>query len=416
MLRAPRRRTGGADAGVVGTARVLHGGVPTARLRPGDVAVVDVRGLDGRTAAALAARRPAAVLNASPSCSRTWPNPGPRVLLEAGVPLVDDLGPDLLAVVVDGVRVRVHDGRVELAGRRRGGTALSGTAHDEASLEAAAEHGRAGTLASLEAFAASTAHLLTAQGDLLLDGAGVPHLPVDLAGRPVVVVTRGYGWAEDLRLLRRFLHERRPVLVGVEDGADALLARGMRPHLVVTAGWGASETALLCGAHVVVHTPAADDLEGDGEPDATGAPDDGRSRAAEVWSRSRAAGVRASAFASGLSGEDTALVLAHAHGALPVVTVGSHTTLGEFLDRDRAGMASSFLTRLRTAPVVVDAPAAAALHQPRVSWAMAVTLLLAAVLVLGCALAATPWGQDQLAALSGLAGAPLGADRSGAGP
>ena len=61
------------------------------------------------------------------------------------------------------------------------------------------------------------------------------------------------------------------------------------------------------------------------------------------------------------------MLLADEHGAELVVAVGSHATLTEFLDRGRAGMASTFLTRLRLGAKLVDANSVPRLYRNRIS-------------------------------------------------
>lgn len=376
-----RRRPREPLEGVVGTTRVDRRSTTLVRrLRPGDVAVVDILDLDVVTANALLARRPVAVLNASASTSGRYPNLGPQVLVDAGVVLVDSLGPDLLNDVVDGRTAQVVAGDVFLldngARPEHGEPVASGTLQTAETVAESMEGARQGMAAQLDAFAASTSLFLSAERDLILEGVGVPELQVQMAGRPVLVVVRGYGWAADLRRLRRFVAERRPVLIGVDGGADALLEAGLRPDVVVADVEQVSDDALTSGAEIVAHTR--------------------RDGAEESSARLGRLGLSATSFGSGLTTEDTAILLAHSHGASTVVTVGSHATLEEFLDRGRAGMASSFLARLRVGTVLVDAGTVAELHRPRMSWWMVGVLLLAGVLAVLAAVAATPWGQEVL--------------------
>lgn len=424
-LLARRRRVHDENA-VVGPLRTAApGALPRGRTRPGDVLALDLPHLDLATADRLLRLRPAAVLLAGPAVSWRYPHRGPERLLDAGVVLVDRLGPRLLDAVRPGTTVQVLDGRV-LVGEGRDRwvethPVLQGLPQDHDSVAASLEESARGMVTRLEAFAEGTSAVLVAERDLLLEGAGVPEVPVELAGRTVVVCVRGYGWAEDLRALRRFVADTRPVLVGVAGGADALLEHGLTPDLVVVesgshrpgdpgtdAWWDAQDefdgsdasgeaddggssrpdgpqrgsdpasavtrAAIACGAHVVVRCPP-------GEPVVHGGP----------GSESR--------FPSGLTTEDTAILLAHARGAATVVTVGSHATLEEFLDRGRAGSASSFLTRLRAGSTVVDAATVARLHRPRRSWAVWVLLVLALLTAALSITAATPWGQEQLVLL-----------------
>lgn len=371
------------EAGLVGTARVAEPGhLPQGRFRPGDVAVLDLPRLDSATADRLLARRPSAVLLAGPCVSDTHPHRGAETLLEAGVVLVDELGPDLLGAVKDGTTVRVEAGRVLVgAGRDRWvdtEVPLHGQEQHPAQVRAALRATVRAMTEHVEGFAEATAAVLAGEQQLLLEGTGVPEVPVRLAGRPAVVCTSGYGHEADLRRLRHFVRDRRPVLIGVDGGADALLRAGLRPDVVVTDGDGhdvAGPEVVSSGAHVVVHTRTGAGPDVVGDPGAT-------------------------RFPSRLTTEDTAILLAHGNGASTVVTVGSHATMSEFLDRGRTGAASSFLTRLRVGSGLVDASTAAQLHQPRRTRLLTVLLVLALLLAVAATVAATPWGQEQLATLA----------------
>ena len=69
--------------------------------------------------------------------------------------------------------------------------------------------------------------------------------------------------------------------------------------------------------------------------------------------------------AMGIS-EDVALLLAYEKGAELIVAVGTHFNLIEFLERNRAGMSSTFLTRLSVGEILVDAKGVSRLVSRRV--------------------------------------------------
>ncbi|QCB93837.1 putative cytokinetic ring protein SteA [Cellulomonas shaoxiangyii] len=375
-----RRRTTAPDTGeVVGPARVDRRTKSlTKRLRPGDVAVIDHLDLDRVSAEALVRCQPAAVLNAAPSTSGRYPNLGPEILVSAGIPLVDDLGADVMAVA-EGRTLRVVDGAVY------DGDALvaEGVAQTAASVAAAMEEARAGLSVQLESFAANTMDYLRRERDLLLDGVGVPDIDTRLEGRQVLIVVRGYHYKEDLVTLRSYIREYRPVLIGVDGGADAIIEAGWRPDLIVGDMDSVSDRSLQCGAEIVVHAYR-----------------DGR---APGLARVEQLGVPHVVFPATGTSEDVAMLLADDKGAELIVAVGTHATLVEFLDKGRSGMASTFLTRLRVGGKLVDAKGVSRLYQHRISNVQLTLLVLAGLLALGVALASTASGQT----LIGLLGARL---------
>jgi uncharacterized membrane-anchored protein len=350
--------------GITGVARVDRR-IPELlrRISPGDVVVLDQIDIDRHTADALVDAEVAAVVNASPSISGRFPNLGPEILVGAGVPLVDSVGPEVLRTVRDGSKLRVHEGVVYLGDRR----IASGNVQTAESVADQMIEAKAGMSAQLEAFSANTIEFLRRERTLILDGVGVPELHVSLRDRHVLVVAPGKGHAEDLKGLKKYIAEHRPVLVGVDAGADTLRAQGYQPDVVVGDPYGIQAETLKSGAEVVV--PA--------QPD-------GHAPGVE---RIQDLGIGAVTFPASGNPEDLALLLADTHHAALVVTVGFQATLREFLDHGRSGSnPSTFLTRLKLGTKLVDGKAVAALHRSRVSIGAVVFLVLAALAVVVAAL------------------------------
>jgi uncharacterized membrane-anchored protein len=373
LLPSPRRAEAVPEEGIVGRVRVDHRTKNlTKRLQSGEIAVIDHLDIDRVSAEALVACKPLAVLNAARSTSGRYPNLGPGILLDAGIPLVDDLGPDVMTLV-DGAQVQVVDGEVRLGPR----VLAHGTVQTHASDAAAMDEARAGLAVQMESFAANTMDYLRRERDLLLDGVGVPEVRTQLDGRQVLIVVRGYHYKEDLAMLRPYVREYRPVLIGVDGGADAILDAGLKPDMIVGDMDSVSDRALLCGAEIVVHAYR-----------------DGRAPGAE---RVRKLGIEPVVFAAAGTSEDVAMLLADDKGAELIVAVGTHATLIEFLDKGRAGMASTFLTRLRVGGKLIDAKGVSRLYRHRISSLQLTLLVLAGLAALAVALAATTFGQTLFA-------------------
>ena len=340
----------------------------TKRIQPGEIAIIDHVDIDRVSAEALVARRVGAVVNAAPSSTARYPNLGPEILLSAGIPLVDDCGSELMEIT-EGVRARLDDGVLYVEGE----AVAKGTVQTPASVETLMQTAREGLAEQLEAFAENTMDFLRRERDLLFDGVGVPDIRTDLDGRHVLLVVRGYHYKEDLQTLRSYIREYRPILIGVDGGADALLEAGYLPDLIVGDMDSVSDRALTCGAELVVHAYR-----------------DGRAPGLE---RVEALGRPAVIFPAAGTSEDVAMLLADDKGATLIVAVGTHATLVEFLDKGRAGMASTFLTRLRVGGKLVDAKGVSRLYRSRISTVQVVLLILAGLLALGVALWSTVAGQ-----------------------
>ncbi|GAB6897991.1 putative cytokinetic ring protein SteA [Kineosporia succinea] len=341
----------------------------TKRLKPGDVAVINHTDIDRVAADALVAAKPAAVVNAAASISGRYPNLGPQILLAAGVPLIDGVGEAVMTNLAEGTPIRI-DGNEIWAGDA---VVARGIKQDAATVSAAMDEARAGLNEQLEAFASNTMEYLKKERDLLLDGVGVPDVKLSFESRQVLIVVRGYHYKEDLATLRPYIREYRPILVGVDGGADAILEAGYNPDMIVGDMDSVSDRALTCGAEIVVHAYRDGNAPG--------------------LARVRELGVDPVVFPATGTSEDVAMLLADDKGASLIVAVGTHVTLVEFLDKGRAGMASTFLTRLRVGSKLVDAKGVSRLYRQRISnWQLAV-LAVAGLVALGVALASTEGGQ-----------------------
>jgi len=372
------RRTRSVEPGnVTGTARLDRRTKRLAgRLRPGDIAVIDHVDLDRVAADSLVAVGVSAVLNAKPSVSGRYPNLGPEVLVKAGIPLVDDLGEGIFQQVREGDTVRLDDNTVYVGGE----PVAHGVRQDLESVAKAMADAREGLSVQLEAFAANTMEYLKQERDLLLDGVGVPEIETHISGRHCLIVVRGYDYKADLDVLRPYIREFKPVLIGVDGGADALVEAGYTPDLIIGDMDSVTDDVLRCGAEVIVH-----------------AYPDGR---APGLARVEQLGLSAITFPAAATSEDLAMLLADEKGASLLVAVGTHATLVEFLDKGRGGMASTFLTRLKVGGKLVDAKGVSRLYRQSISGSSLLLLVLSAVAAMASAVAVSTVGKAYLAVVS----------------
>jgi uncharacterized membrane-anchored protein len=376
-LKFPRQRARDPETpGVRGLVRVdARTKNLTKRLRPGEIAVIDHQDIDKVSAEALLACKPAGVINAAPSISGRYPNLGPEILVDAGIPLIDNVGKDVMHDLHEGQLVRIDGDQIWVGDE----VVAKGQAFDDALVQSSMVEARAGLAVQLEAFAANTMEYLRRERDLLLDGVGVPDITTKIDGRHALIVVRGYHYKEDLRMLRSYIREYRPVLIGVDGGADALLEVGLKPDLIVGDMDSVSDATLRCGAEIVVHAYR-----------------DGNAPGLE---RVRRLGVEPVVFPATGTSEDVAMLLADDKGAELIVAVGSHATLVEFLDKGRSGMASTFLTRLRVGGKLIDAKGVSRLYRSRISNLALTLMLLVGLSALFAALWSTTGGRAFLQVL-----------------
>jgi uncharacterized membrane-anchored protein len=309
------------------------------RLGPSDIAIIDHADIDRVSAEGLLETGVEVVVNAAPSISGAYPNIGPLLLARGGIRLLDAVGPEVFD--------RVKDGQpVELAGTQLladGRVVAEGARLTVELIERSMEDAKAGMGERLDEFARNTIEFLEKEKGLLTEGVGLPAVRTAIDGRHVMVVVRGYDYKEDLNTLKSYVREVRPVLIGVDGGADAIIEAGFKPDIIIGDMDSVTDDALKSGAELLVHAYA-----------------DGR---APGMARLEELGLAGTPWPLAATSEDLALLLAYECGAEIIVAVGTHANLIEYLDKGRKGMASTFLVRLKVGPKLVDAKGVSKLYR-----------------------------------------------------
>jgi uncharacterized membrane-anchored protein len=345
----------------------------------GDIALIDHLDIDRVSAEELIAAETVAVLNCRPSSGGTYPNLGPQLLVEAGIVLVDLPDDALFDLVSDGdplvVRTAVGTGgRVGAEILRKGAVLAGGDVLDLERVCAETEARRREVGEALERFAHNTIEHMREERELLAGRIALPRFATDFRDRSTLLVVRGVEHQRDLRALKPFIRDKRPVIVAVDGGADALIEFGLKPDMIVGDMDSAGEQALRCGAELVVHS----------YPDGR-AP--GRHRLEEM-------GLAFKLVPAPGTSQDVAMLIAAEKGARLIVSVGSQFNLVEFLDRNRKGMSSTFLTRLRVGEILVDAKGVSRLYQPRPGLTPLLVVIAAGMLALIAVVGLTPALRD----------------------
>jgi uncharacterized membrane-anchored protein len=340
------------------------------RLKPSDVAIIDHENLDRVSAEDLIACGVKAVVNAARSSSDRYPNMGPLLLVQAGVLLVDAPGAPLFDKLKDGDAVVVRGAEV----RRDGELIATGAVQDPAALRALNDERRREIGEALEAFARNTVEHMLEERELLVGKLELPRFDTEFRDLPALVVVRGVDHKRDLRALRSYIRDVKPVIVAVDGGADALFEHGFRADMIVGDMDSVSDRTLRMGAELIIHA----------YPDGR-AP--GRDRVKDL-------GLPHKIVPAPGTSQDIAMLIAAEKGARLIVSVGSQYNLVEFLDKNRQGMSSTFLTRLRIGEILVDAKGVSRLYRPRPGLTPIVLLFVVGVIAFVAIVALTPGLRD----------------------
>lgn len=332
------------------------------RLDASNIAIVDHADMDRVSAESLVATGVEVVINAAQSISGAYPNVGPLILTRGGVTIIDNVGQSAFDNISEGDVITV-DGNTIL----KGSTVIAtGTRLSVASVEQAMEDAKANLGDRLDEFARNTIEYLEKEKSILMEETWVPAVRTALHGRHVLVVVRGYDFKEDIRTLRSYISEMKPVLIGVDGGADALIEEGYQPDIIIGDMDSVTDKALLSGAELIVHAYPDGRAPGMERLNELGV---GENNGAQAWPLAA-------------TSEDLALLLGWELGAALIVAVGTHANLVEYLDKGRKGMASSFLVRLKVGPKLVDAKGVSKLYRSTVSPMHVFPLVIAALFVI----------------------------------
>lgn len=339
------------------------------RFKRKEIVVLDMRDLDRVTAESLVHREAAAVINASASISGRYPNLGPQILANAGIILLDFVGPEIMHLVSDGDKLRIDGSKIY----RGDDLIATGAVLDAAYVRRLLEDAKAGVSTQLQNLAANAAEQLRREQALFLEGVGLPRLTTTVKGRPVVVVDRAYDFESDLKGLKRFIKQHEPVMIGAGRGSEAVLAAGHRLDVVIGEPLDISQRSMREAADVVLVGSTSQDSGLD---------------------KLEKADKEALRIKPAASPADLAMLIADANGASVVVSVGSHTSLVEFLDRSQTDMAGSFLTRMRMSGKLVDAKAINAISDRSSHWMSSLVVIGGGIVALGAAIATTSMGAE----------------------
>lgn len=328
------------------------------RIKTNEIAFIDHQDLDEVAAQALISAGAKAVINASPSISGKYPNLGPLALANAGIPLLDGVGKEAMSLLQDGEEIFIKSDQL-FRGQKK---LASGQLLNKIIILNKMEQANKNYHLELERFVRNTISFALKEVDVILRGLRAPPLGVDLRGKHVLVVVRGQGYRKDLQAIRTYIREKHPVLVGVDGGADALLDFGYRPDLIVGDMDSVSDRALLSGAQLIVHAYPSGEAPG--------------------AKRLTNLGLKATLLPAPGTSEDVALLLAYEKGAELIVAVGTHSSVIDFLEKGRDGMASTVLARMKIGSILVDARGVSKLYEPRLKPRYLLEIFLASLIPL----------------------------------
>lgn len=329
------------------------------RLNPGEIAIIDHRDIDEVAAESLVEKKVLAVINADKSISGRYPNMGPSILCEAGIPIIDDVGKDIFVLLKENDKITIIDNEIY----KDGVFIKSGKLLTKDVINYKLQESRENIGVELDKFIENTLEYAKKEKYFILGGVELPNIKTRFKNRHALVVVRGKDYKEDLFTIKQYINDVKPILIGVDGGADALLEFGLIPDIVIGDMDSVSDEALKKAREIVVH-----------------AYPDGRAPGLE---RVTALGLKAEIFKAPGTSEDIAMLLAFEKGADLIVAVGTHSSMIDFLEKGRKGMSSTFLVRLKVGEKLIDAKGVNKLYRETFKISYIFSIILAALIPLG---------------------------------
>jgi len=326
------------------------------KLQPNEIAVISHEDIDELAARALVEAKIKAVINTSASISGRYPHRGPEVFIQSGIPVLDQVGADFFDRIKNGKEIEIHGQEIFQENRIIGkGERLNKESFAQKIKEAEKNYD-----IQLGKFIQNTMEYAAKELDIVGKELAIPELKVDFKKRHTLIVVRGKNYKDDLSVIRSYIEEIKPVLIGVDGGADALKSFGYCPDLIIGDMDSISDETLKCGAELIVH-----------------AYPDGRAPGME---RISSLGLTAAVLPAPGTSEDVAMLLAYQMGTELIVAVGTHSNVIDFLEKGRQGMASTFLVRLKVGSILVDAKGVSKLYRQKLKFRYLAELVIAALI------------------------------------
>ncbi|MDK2984686.1 MAG: hypothetical protein PWQ96_328 [Clostridia bacterium] len=326
------------------------------RLQPGEIALIDHKDIDEVAARSLVEKKIKAVLNTQPSISGKYPNLGPSILLQSGITLIDHVSSEIWEEVKDGQEIIIKGNNI-FKGKNK---IASGQKLTLEIVKLKMEESNLNFQRQLEDFAENTLHYAKKELDIILKKLHLPPLKTHIKNKQCLIVVRGQNYKKDLQAIKPYIYEKRPVIIGVDGGADAVLEEGITPDIILGDMDSVSDKALNCGAEIVVH-----------------AYPDGSSPGLK---RIQSLGLKAWILPAHGTSEDVAMLLAYEKDASLIVAVGTHSNVIDFLEKGRKGMASTFLVRLKVGNKLVDARGVSQLYKQQLKFKYVAEIVIAALI------------------------------------
>lgn len=170
--------------------------------------------------------------------------------------------------------------------------------------------------------------------DKILFETSYPNINIKIKGRDVLIVVRGSFCESDLMALKSYIEFYKPVIIGVDGGADLLINNGYVPDILIGDMDSVSDLGIYRSKEIILHAykngycPCKDRVD--------------------------KMNVKYKILSMLGTSEDIAMLMAYDMGAEQIVLLGGHKCMYDFMEKGRKGMGSTLLTRIKIGEKLID--------------------------------------------------------------
>lgn len=296
------------------------------RLKRNDIAVIKHRGLDLVAAEELKSKNVRAVINCESTVDGEWCENAVNCLLKGGVDIYETEDDHLLDAVKDGDRICITGSNVYVNG--------SYCVQCKPVKDTGKGWDTKRVLDEKRRFLVNTITYMNNELEYFLNVPDYSCCECDIKGREVFIVCRGRGYREDLQAVKKYIMDKKPVLIGVDGGANAINDTGLKCDMIIGDMDSVSDSSLLCCHKILVHSYSDGSAPG--------------------LQRVKKLGLDCKLIKLKGTSEDAAIFLCGIGGASAIYLIGGHMGVEEFMEKGRKGMGSTALLRVLLGAKIVD--------------------------------------------------------------
>jgi len=300
------------------------------RINKNQIAILKHKAIDLVAAQDLKYKKVKAIINCEPSIDRDCNLDGIKYLIDNNIRIFDVMEESFFETVQEGDVVSLYNNCIYVNNR----FCAYYKEIKASDIESYNMEKNTNSMEKNRQFILNTMNYMNFELHYFTNPIELPSLSTNIKDREVLIVSRGRNYREDLKSIKKFILNKKPVIISVDGGADAVTDMGLRSNIIIGDMDSVSDNSLINCDEIIVHSYSNGYAPG--------------------LTRIKSKGLRYKLIKIKGTSEDAALFLAKLKGASTIYLIGGHNCLHEFAEKNRAGMGSTVLLRLLFGHSIID--------------------------------------------------------------